>query len=295
MLKVAAGWNHTVVLTDRFDVYTAGLGNHGQLGHGDEESKKTFTWVKRLGGRKVKDVYAGGAHSWCILDPEEPALRDYAPPSPLRQSPLNSPLPVTPKREGSVDGSLLRERPGKAFLFEGASLQLMFADQQKSHRFARVTLELAKLDAFNRLFLDYIKKIQDEEGGLLLYNIQKDEEVFQDAGVRSAQQAGLLRVNPPPPDSQACFTLMMISEPAQDPRHKKLDTYLQSAGNPGKSSSIGLTFSLADAEVRADPVLRKACFWFTLMVDSFASVIRTAKFWELKPAGPAASDSLRIR
>ena len=186
MIKIAAGWNHTVVLTDQFDVYTAGLGNNGQLGHGDEESKKVFTWVKKLGGKKVKDIYAGGAHSWCILDPDEPVIKDYSPPSPLRSSPLNSPLAVTPKREGSVDGSLMREpRAAKTFLLEGASLQLMIADQQKSHRFARVTIDLGKMDTFNRIFLDYIKKIQDEEGGLLLYNIQKDEEIFQDTNVGS--------------------------------------------------------------------------------------------------------------
>ncbi len=190
-MKVAAGWNHTVVLTDKFDVYSAGLGNNGQLGHGDEESKKVFTWVKKLGGKKVKDVYAGGAHSWCILDPEEPVLRDYSPPSPLRPSPLNSPLAVTPKRDGSVDGSFMREpRTAKHLLFEGATLQLMIADQQKSHRFARMTIDLAKMDTFNRLFLDYIKKIQDEEGGLLLYNIQKDEEVFQDTAVGACQAGG---------------------------------------------------------------------------------------------------------
>jgi len=87
----------------------------------------------------------------------------------------------------------------------------------------------------------------------------------------------------------------MISEPSQDPKHKKIDVYLQSSGNPGKNSSIGLSFSLAEAEVRADPVLRKACFWFTLMVDSFASVIRSAKFWELKPAGPAQPEQPRNR
>lgn len=105
----------------------------------------------------------------------------------------------------------------------------------------------------------------------------------------------MVRVNPNATDSQASFTVMMISEPSQDPKHKKIDVYIQSTGIPGKNSSIGLSFLLNESEVRADPVLRKACFWFTLMVDSFASVIRSAKFWELKPAGPNLQTDLRNR
>ena len=184
-MKIAAGWNHSLVLTSKYDVYSTGLGNNGQLGHGDEETRKAFTWVKKLGGKKVVDIYAGGPHSWCVLDPAEKTVKNYSPPSPLKLSPINSPTIATPNRDRSFDGSVMKEG-GKSKvgnLEGGVSLQLMLADQQKSHRFARFTMENKRIETFNRVFLDYTKKIQDEEGGLLLYNIQKDEDVFQDTPV----------------------------------------------------------------------------------------------------------------
>lgn len=42
---VAAGWNHSLALTERGDLYACGYGLNGQLGLGDKESKTTFTFV----------------------------------------------------------------------------------------------------------------------------------------------------------------------------------------------------------------------------------------------------------
>lgn len=37
--QIAAGWNHSLVLTDNGDLFACGYGAHGQLGLGDKESK----------------------------------------------------------------------------------------------------------------------------------------------------------------------------------------------------------------------------------------------------------------
>ncbi|NXG66087.1 RPGR regulator, partial [Hemiprocne comata] len=66
--KVACGAEHTVVLTER-DVYTFGLGQYGQLGHG------TFIFetsvpksVKHLRRHKIRDVTCGENHTAVISE-----------------------------------------------------------------------------------------------------------------------------------------------------------------------------------------------------------------------------------
>jgi len=39
VIQIAAGWNHSLVLTESGDLWACGYGAHGQLGLGDKESK----------------------------------------------------------------------------------------------------------------------------------------------------------------------------------------------------------------------------------------------------------------
>ena len=39
VVQIAAGWNHSLALTDDGIVWACGYGMHGQLGLGDKESK----------------------------------------------------------------------------------------------------------------------------------------------------------------------------------------------------------------------------------------------------------------
>ncbi len=36
VIQIAAGWAHSVIMTDRGDIYSCGYGGHGQLGLGDK-------------------------------------------------------------------------------------------------------------------------------------------------------------------------------------------------------------------------------------------------------------------
>lgn len=80
---IAAGWNHSLVLTQDGDIFACGYGFFGQLGLGDDESRTVYTHVAALGPRKVERIYAGGNHSWALLDPALPIRPDYEPPSPV--------------------------------------------------------------------------------------------------------------------------------------------------------------------------------------------------------------------
>jgi len=58
-------------------------------GLGDDlESKTAFTHVAALGARQIQAVFAGGSHSWVVIDEHMPVREAYRPPSPLSQPPV---------------------------------------------------------------------------------------------------------------------------------------------------------------------------------------------------------------
>ena len=70
--QVAAGWNHTLALTEKGQVYGTGLNDNGQLGTGDMETQKEFILVYSTGHKQVSSIFAGGNCSWLILDKLNP-------------------------------------------------------------------------------------------------------------------------------------------------------------------------------------------------------------------------------
>lgn len=63
---VANGSNHALILTDMGQVYSFGLGNHGQLGSGDLTSCDQPRLVEALGGLFIKGVACGSWHSLVV-------------------------------------------------------------------------------------------------------------------------------------------------------------------------------------------------------------------------------------
>lgn len=83
--EVAAGWNHSLVLTDKAHVYVCGLGQYGQLGLGQTESKTGFTLLDNFGPKNAQRIFAGGSHSWILIDDIIPIVDHYQRPSPLKK------------------------------------------------------------------------------------------------------------------------------------------------------------------------------------------------------------------
>ena len=85
IIKIAAGWSHTIVLSDENMVYVTGCGKYGELGLKNDENinKCSFTLLKNVGKMNVKDIFAGGHHSWCITDNVEPIKENFQIPKPL--------------------------------------------------------------------------------------------------------------------------------------------------------------------------------------------------------------------
>ncbi|KFO34057.1 Putative E3 ubiquitin-protein ligase MYCBP2 [Fukomys damarensis] len=65
-VQVSCGFHHSVVLMENGDVYTFGYGQHGQLGHGDVNSRGCPTLVQALPGPSTQ-VTAGSNHTAVLL------------------------------------------------------------------------------------------------------------------------------------------------------------------------------------------------------------------------------------
>ena len=87
--KVACGWNHTVALVNPHHVYATGHGELGQLGITGLKNKRQFELVEALKGKNVADIFAGGSHSWFLMDDEGPNVENYEEPSELYHSVSN--------------------------------------------------------------------------------------------------------------------------------------------------------------------------------------------------------------
>ena len=64
--SLACGSDHTLVVDDQGDVWTWGMGNYGNLGHGDTLDKARPTAVKMLHGSATIMVAGGAKHSMCV-------------------------------------------------------------------------------------------------------------------------------------------------------------------------------------------------------------------------------------
>ena len=82
---IEAGWHHSLALTLKGDLYACGYGEFGQLGLSSNESKTQFTLVESIGDKNIDKIYAGGHHSWIILNDVDPVRSNYSYPEPLNE------------------------------------------------------------------------------------------------------------------------------------------------------------------------------------------------------------------
>jgi alpha-tubulin suppressor-like RCC1 family protein len=74
--QIAAGWNHSLVLLENGKLFSCGYGAFGQLGIGDTDIRSQFTEIKAMRNKNVAKIFAGGNHSWAILDSANPRRED---------------------------------------------------------------------------------------------------------------------------------------------------------------------------------------------------------------------------
>lgn len=78
IVQVAAGRNHSLILDSKGDVYASGSDLYGQIGMPDKETVRTnFSHVLSLMSVNVAQIYAGGLHSFVVLDDILPKKDDF--------------------------------------------------------------------------------------------------------------------------------------------------------------------------------------------------------------------------
>ena len=86
--QIAAGWSHSMVLTSEGNLYVCGCGKFGELGLNDSDSmnKYNFTFLKSASKLNITNIFAGGHHSWLLIDNITPERIDFEMPEPLEPS-----------------------------------------------------------------------------------------------------------------------------------------------------------------------------------------------------------------
>lgn len=211
IVRIAAGWHHSLVLTDRGDVYAAGHGAYGQLGLGREDSAQSFAHVRALGARNVRDIYAGGDHSWVVLDETSPDKPSYSSPSPLGEA--ASPIRVRAKDDTALDQALLNSPVLCAnckllLLICLDYLQVAFTSLGLCHRFVRFLLPVENTAKVNDLVNEFIEELKEAETGMLYYRLKEDQDVV-DARTKAIESQGRT-------ETGQYYTLCVVVDPIRN-------------------------------------------------------------------------------
>ena len=86
IIEISAGWSHSLVLSSEGNIYSTGCNKYGELGIGKDFNKYNYTWIKSLSNLNIKHISAGGHHSWCLIDLNNPIREDVNNPEPLLKS-----------------------------------------------------------------------------------------------------------------------------------------------------------------------------------------------------------------
>jgi alpha-tubulin suppressor-like RCC1 family protein len=70
-MQIVCGLYHTVGLTKNGEVFTWGLSNYGQLGHGDKKPRSVPTKVESLDGLVITKISCGEIHTAALTDKGE--------------------------------------------------------------------------------------------------------------------------------------------------------------------------------------------------------------------------------
>lgn len=182
--QIAAGWHHSMALTIEGNLYVCGNSQCGELGLGNEESKTRFTLVQQVGQMSISRIYAGGYHSWVILDYNQP-YRQWVPPSPLNYSEIVSPfkdrLKDKDREELSIQDRALINLNNEN---NKGALQVFYCEVECLHRFIRLCIPEKNVQFASIKFKDLVQDMgtQDE---VLYHYIQEDDNIYEEGKIIS--------------------------------------------------------------------------------------------------------------
>ena len=109
----------------------------------DKEARTQFTHVANLGGKNVYKIFAGGNHSWVVIDDNMPVRCDYRPPSPVGYDEASA-MNISPRlnqNDQKTNNAMLGQKAMKKRKYE-LQLSVTYTDTSMCHRF--ITFEFAR-------------------------------------------------------------------------------------------------------------------------------------------------------
>ena len=304
IVDAAVGWHHSVVCDEQGNVYACGTNSNGQLGVGDTESRTAFTFVAKLVGRNVSRVFAGGNHTWAILDnvqpfkppqqepPSPPAMASpvQKSPSPGRLTPSSSRvgLPRSKTEISAVSGSEV-VLPAKLPQF---CLYVIYTkDIGMCHRFVRFEVKDREAKKMEIAVKKYIEELKTE-GGYAYHRLNPDQDIFDDE--RRLAVTG----NESRSDGRLSFTCLYIFDPLKadrpmEPAHPELleeSKRFEFSGLSGatpvgkKIVNLGKLVCLKESDIQRSDFELRLSSWirtFQRLVGNMA--VSRPKFFELRP------------
>jgi alpha-tubulin suppressor-like RCC1 family protein len=215
IVSIAAGWSHSIILTDQNFLYVSGCGKYGELGLEDEENRSIFTLLKDSMAVNISKIFAGGHHSWIILDSKNPEkneeIKTISPISNTRTKGFEEIIPknLSPKNENKNKNEISKKNSsiitmqniqkisevkskfedkllfdldllgGKISNHKNNILQVTYTDIKVLHRFIRFSID--PNSRFKDIcFKDLNKLIGnffEKERGLISYKLKDDNEM----------------------------------------------------------------------------------------------------------------------
>ena len=161
--------------------------------------RTSFTHVLSLMSVNATKVYAGGFHSWVLLDETTPKRDEF--------QGLNVNDSASPRDIGSVMNNSQMDM-GSSWNYQVAKqakflLQVNYTDTAMSHRFVRFELPDRHLEQGKAKIEEYIRSIYLEEPGTVYHKLQEDEDLTGEGGQIASAGRG---------KTGKFFTLQIVSD-----------------------------------------------------------------------------------
>lgn len=244
-----------------------------------------------------------------MLDECNPVVRleEFVPPSPLKSLPTTPHhndisdddisdggemrRPTYPDNDISTKGQNKPKNPGFPILEENI-LNVVFTDNEMSHRFARLTIARQDEKNFRDLWEQFSEQISREEGGSVFNKLDEDCELFDMDSI--ALMGDKNKNNNPKSISMTdpnckSFTIMLINNVAKNVEYIRdyennghlIQSYY--SGLSPVKTPVGQMYQLKQSEINRNDFLKVSNMWFNYAISYFEDIIKDAKFLELRP------------
>ena len=163
------------------------------------------------------------------------------------------------------------------FLISLIVLQIVYTENDMSHRFIRFTVEEKDHDSFKLKLDEYIKDMYSMETGLQFHKLQDDTVLVEEVNGFGKM------ISPTQKKNTKSHTLLFVCDlkrntPSPSNSPSKLSSNLRLS-----STLIGEMYLLKENDILRDEYQKSLGNWILSFIERFSGTVNTMKFFELRP------------